>query len=49
MVTLLRVLLTTTGLVGGPGYVSGSGDLKNPMFGFVGDSKRRLALQIARP
>ncbi len=49
IVKLVRVLFTATGLVGGPGNVKGSGDLKNPIFGFVGDSSRKLAFQIARP
>lgn len=48
-VTLDLVLFTAIGLVGGPGKVSGSGDRKNPIFGFVGDSSLRLALQMARP
>lgn len=49
MVMLECVLATMTGREGGPGNVEGSGDLKKAMLGFVGDSKRRYAVQVAFP
>lgn len=39
----------TVGVLGVPGNVDGSGDLKNPTLGFFGDSIFSSALHVALP